>query len=212
MLDVHPPHGKMQGVGDFFLHLFTITVGLFIALALEGLVERHQKADLRREAESNLRQEIQDNRKAIQQMLPVMDQEKKSLITLLEFADARRHNQPFDLSRLSLGFTNSTLDDASWRTANATGALALMDYNTAQRYANVYQLQEQTMRLEQETLDDFLLIESHSVFGFDPARISDAELAAGEPEVRHALAHLVAWQQFSEGLSQTYDGALAKGK
>ena len=32
MLDVHPPHGKMHGVGDFFLHLFTITVGLLIAL------------------------------------------------------------------------------------------------------------------------------------------------------------------------------------
>ena len=212
MLDVHPPNTKMHGVADFFLHLFTITVGLLIALALEGLVERHHKAEVRREAESNLRQEIEDNRKAIQQRLPVMEQEKKTLVTLLQFADARRHHQPFDVSKMTLGFTNSTLNDASWRTAGATGALALMDYNTAQRYSNVYQLQQQTMRLEQQTLDDFLVIESHSVFGFDPAKISDAEIAEGEPEVRHALVHLVAWQQFSQGLSEVYDRALAAGK
>jgi len=34
MLDVHPPEEKIHGFKDFLLHLFTITVGLLIALAL----------------------------------------------------------------------------------------------------------------------------------------------------------------------------------
>ena len=39
MLDVHPPHEKMHGFKDFLLHLLTITIGLLIALGLEGCVE-----------------------------------------------------------------------------------------------------------------------------------------------------------------------------
>jgi hypothetical protein len=42
MLDVHPPHKSIEGVGEFFLHLFTITVGLLIAVGIEAAVERHQ--------------------------------------------------------------------------------------------------------------------------------------------------------------------------
>ena len=41
MLDVHPPHEKMHGFKDFLLHLLTITIGLLIALGLEGY-DTHQ--------------------------------------------------------------------------------------------------------------------------------------------------------------------------
>ena len=58
MLDVHPPHGKLHGVGDFFLHLFTITIGLLIALGLEAAVDRHHQHELREQAEANLRTEL----------------------------------------------------------------------------------------------------------------------------------------------------------
>ena len=47
VLDVHPVHGKMHGFKDFLLHLFTITVGLLIALALEGWVERMHHHEIR---------------------------------------------------------------------------------------------------------------------------------------------------------------------
>ncbi len=33
-LDVHPPHGATHSIKDFLLHIFTITIGLFIALFL----------------------------------------------------------------------------------------------------------------------------------------------------------------------------------
>ena len=51
MLDVHAPHTRMQGFKDFFLHLFTITIGLLIALSLEGCVERQHHRELVAEAE-----------------------------------------------------------------------------------------------------------------------------------------------------------------
>lgn len=39
MLDVHPPHHAIRGWKDFLLHLLTITIGLLLALSLEGWLE-----------------------------------------------------------------------------------------------------------------------------------------------------------------------------
>ena len=212
MLDVHPPHGKMHGVGDFFLHLFTITIGLLIALGLEAAVERHHKSELRDQAEQNLRTEIKANQKSLDKLLPVIHEEQKTLIAVLTFVLAREKNQPGDLGDIKFGFSNSLLSDASWRTASVTGALALMDYDTVQRYADTYQLQEEVMRLEQVTLDDYLLLESYAVYGFDASKVSPQAATQAEPRVRETLSHLVAWEQFIEGLQKTYAKALGDGK
>lgn len=61
MLDVHAPHG----LSDFFLHLFTITIGLLIALSLEGCVEWQHHRHLVREAEAALHDEIENNAKQV---------------------------------------------------------------------------------------------------------------------------------------------------
>ena len=39
MLEVHPPSEPVHGWRDFLIHLATITIGLLIALSLEGCVE-----------------------------------------------------------------------------------------------------------------------------------------------------------------------------
>src|SRR4051794_19559960 len=61
MLDVHPVHEKIHGWRDFLLHLLTITIGLFIALSLEGLVQWHHHRELVHEAEMSLHTEIRAN-------------------------------------------------------------------------------------------------------------------------------------------------------
>jgi hypothetical protein len=38
VIDIHPPHQAAHSWRDIFVHLATITVGLFIALSLEGCV------------------------------------------------------------------------------------------------------------------------------------------------------------------------------
>ncbi len=35
-MEVHPPHQPIHTVRDFLLHIFTITIGLLIALGLEA--------------------------------------------------------------------------------------------------------------------------------------------------------------------------------
>ena len=207
MLEVHPPE-SIHGVKDFLLHIFTITVGLLIALGLEGCVEQWHRHELRREGETKLRQELQDNRKGIAEWLPTMKQEENTLMGVLDFLAAKKAGKEYDVSHLQMGFSIHSLSDASWRTAAATGALALMEYEQVQRYASAYQTQGEMMRLEQETLDDFLRLQSYSVYGFDPAKFTAADATAAEPEVRRALAHLEAMEQVAKGVTDGYDKAL----
>ena len=62
MLDVHPPHHAATTRRDFFIHLFTVVLGILIAIGLEQAVEyihhRRQVADLseqmRVESQNNL--------------------------------------------------------------------------------------------------------------------------------------------------------------
>ena len=55
MLDVHAPEHRIHGTRDFFLHLFTITIGLLIALGLEASVEALHHRHQRQEAETLIR-------------------------------------------------------------------------------------------------------------------------------------------------------------
>jgi hypothetical protein len=67
--DIHPPHQAAHSWRDIFIHLATITVGLFIALSLEGCVEWQHHRHLVHEARSNIRTEIQDNQTALHDTL-----------------------------------------------------------------------------------------------------------------------------------------------
>ncbi|MGH9568556.1 MAG: hypothetical protein ACRD4F_02885 [Candidatus Angelobacter sp.] len=64
-MDVHPPHGAIHSWRDFFIHLVVITLGLLIALGLEGIVGWGHNKHLVHIAEANLRAELLANRKTL---------------------------------------------------------------------------------------------------------------------------------------------------
>ena len=142
MMDVHPPHEPVHGWRDFLLHLLTITIGLLIALSLEGCVEWQHHRHLVREAKENLRQEIEDNQRAVRSdVAKVREAElrmKRNLETLRGF---REHNGPKNAS-LSYSLDWESPSQSSWATARDTGALSYMGYKDVQNYADVYGQQE----------------------------------------------------------------------
>lgn len=209
MIDVHAPHEGIHNVRQFLLHLLTITIGLLIALGLEGCVEWVHHRNLQREADANLRQELRDNRRELASTRAAISGERQNLVSILKFVDARSQKQPYDVHRLSLNYVLATVRDASWRTASATGALSYMDYDHVKQYADAYQLQDEYSRLQRLTLDDFLELQSYFVYGFDPEKMPPATAEAASVDVRRTLAHLQTMDQFALGLSQSYDHALA---
>ena len=102
MLDVHPPHGKMHGAGDFFLHLFTITVGLLIALALEGCVEKQHQRHLVHEAETGMKLKIKENSKQINSLRQQVVNQNNQLNEDLAVLDELKNKPKAKHKQLSL--------------------------------------------------------------------------------------------------------------
>src|ERR1700759_4672931 len=144
VLDVHPPHESVHGWRDFFLHLVTITIGLFIALSLEGLVEWQHHRHLVHEAEANMTAEIRNNASGMQDHLRQLHKQQADLahdLDVLKGIQASR-KVPKEAS-MNVSFTIQGFQDVSWKTAQATGALSFMPYEDAKDYSNIYSSQTQ---------------------------------------------------------------------
>jgi hypothetical protein len=208
MLDVHPPHEKMHGFKDFLLHLLTITIGLLIALGLEGYAEHWKQRELKKDADTKLRQEIRDNGQEIALIHNATASEQANLKGIVDFLSARKKNEPYDTRQIRIYFTVGDLKSASWKTAAATGALGFMEYDQVQRYSVVYQLQDKYSALQEQTIDEFLQLQSYFIFGLDPEKITPVDAGSAELDARRALAHLTAMDQVGTALASEYDVVL----
>jgi hypothetical protein len=156
MLDVHPPHKAIGNTGEFFLHLFTITIGLLIAVGIEGAVERHQHHELARDARETMTAEIRKNAERTSDALRDIALEQH---TMKANIDAVRKVQinPNDPSaedvNIDISYSSTGLEDTGWRTAQATGALAYMPYSESKKYSGIYQA-EQGFLKQQDLLSE----------------------------------------------------------
>ena len=141
-MDIEPPHHPIETKRDFFLHLFTITCGLLIALSLESLVEWGHHRAVVREARENIRREIEDNKKASTADIENLQKDEALFKTNLSAERTLRDNPKAHGLTIGSSFSWSSTSDSAWRTARETGALAYMPYAEVQRYADVYNQQE----------------------------------------------------------------------
>ena len=130
-MDVHAPHEPIHGVKDFLLHLLTITVGLLIAVGIEGCVELHREHKLVREARATMREEIEGNTKHMDEAVKDLSDQKtaidgniKTLTTILRDPKDKDAQD----SNIKANFSIVSLEDTAWKTAQTTGALTFMPY------------------------------------------------------------------------------------
>jgi hypothetical protein len=210
MLDVHPPKQGIHGTRDFFLHLFTITIGLLIALGLEAGVEALHHRHQREEAETLIRQEIQNNLDGLHKAAPVVIDELHQMNQVMDTLQSRAQSQPGNLRDSEFTFREAPMQDAAWRTASSTGALSLMDYAEVERFSDAYKEQALLQTLEEQALDDYLqlmpILSHHSKEGtVDPETAKNA-LAP----VQRIIAHLNGMLDVGQGTIGAYEDALKK--
>lgn len=142
MIDVHAPHERIAGFQDFLLHLLTITIGLLIALSLEGLVEWRHHVHLVEKAQETLHAELAFNARQLHNALQKV-QTERAIVDANLHALARIQEDPSGKAtrnaNLRATFRQVGLRDTAWKTAQATGALGYMPYDEVERYADVYQ-------------------------------------------------------------------------
>jgi hypothetical protein len=157
MLDVHPPHKAIEGVGEFFLHLFTISIGLLIAVGIEAAVERHQHRELAAEARDTMTAEIRKNSTNVADALKDIDQEQQKLKDNLAKIRKVQLNPSDPSSRnlnLDISFNTTGLEDTGWRTAQVTGALAFMPYAESERYTSIYRVGDEFLKNQDQLSED----------------------------------------------------------
>ena len=158
MLDVHPVHKSVHGWRDFLLHLLTITIGLFIALSLEGLLEWHHHRNLVHEAVASLHEEIRSNAAGLGGAVTDIKQQREKLAGDVKVLKQLIHTGKLPKnSNLEITFNIRGFENLSWRTAQSTNALSYMPYETAKQYAEIYDLQEQLEVAEREAARDAII-------------------------------------------------------
>jgi hypothetical protein len=158
VIDVHPPHEPIHCWRDFFLHLTTITIGLLIALSLEGLVEWHHHRALAHEAQVSLHREIAKNESSIHEVIDDNQKRQSNLkqdVVILKYI-VKYHKDP-ENQKMSIGSRVIGLESVAWQTAQSTGALSYMPYALAQEYTDLYDIQTLLRGLQLQSNRDVII-------------------------------------------------------
>jgi hypothetical protein len=201
-MEVHAPHGSVSTWKDFLLHLATVTVGILIALSLEqATVWYHHKAMVR-EAETNIQNEIRDNKKSLDAALPKMKQNLDDQeIALRVVQDLLKHKK-LERESLTIGFNGPTPSSTSWRAAEAIGALSFMEYPRLKLFAGVYEMQGEYMRLQQHAVD--LTINAVTFFREGFEKQGDRDLDEARRQLLASISAGRIQMQVAKQLSEEY--------
>jgi hypothetical protein len=142
VIEVHPPHERVQGWRDFFVHLITITVGLLIALSLEGLVEMVHHHNLVNQAKADLKTEITQNHDRVVLNLPELRADEKRVEGDIRTLMDLRAGKKLSDFQLNYSFEWKSLGNSAWKTAESSGALSFLDFEKERDLAHVYYVQE----------------------------------------------------------------------
>jgi len=209
VLDVHPPHQPLHGWRDFFIHLFTITIGLLIALSLEGCVEWRHKRHLVHEAEASLHAEIASNAKGLQGIITDLHKQQENLqrdVIVLNYF-IKNHKMP-ENDHMEIAYRIETFDDVSWKTAQSTAALSYMPYAHAEEYADIYTTQDQLFVSEQQAARDEII--SLAPFMNDKAKDEPAMTPEKADLIKQKIEILQGQLLLVDGLMNGLDGEYKK--
>ena len=182
-MDVHAPHNPIHGVKDFLLHLLTITVGLLIAVGIEGCVELHREHKLVNEARVTMRDEIEHNSGQMKEALGKLDKQRvaieKDIATLTRIQENPKDKEAQN-ANINADFSMVGLRDTAWKTAQTTGALAFMPYKDSLRYSDLYGSQQEFLDQQSKILEDeaqFLGVTAKTNFGHEDITVEQASMA-----------------------------------
>ena len=166
-MDIHAPDKPVHSFKDFAIHIAVVTIGILIALGLEGVRESIHDRHLVRETRESVRFEMGYNREhAIDEIKRVTagDERLKKLADAMP-ALAEQHPEQVLAEVEAVKNPYYFFTANSWQAALSTGALAHMSTDEASTYAGadvvvrIYSgLQASTLTQESKTI---ALLQSH---------------------------------------------------
>jgi hypothetical protein len=150
-MDIHAPEGPTHSFRDFAIHIGIVTIGILIALGLEGVRETLHEREQRRETRAVFRREIDANRKNLGLQDRQLDRNVAQLDSILS-----RSRTPSDaavlkqqIAAVDPGFY--FVSDSGWQTALSTGALGHMETDEVLDLAGIAVTEQHYSEYEQQT-------------------------------------------------------------
>jgi hypothetical protein len=196
----------------FAFEITTITVGILIALSVDGIVEWNRERALVREARASITREIADNLKGLEGTFPAFEKHERDLEQALQFANELLQTGKTDVNQLNFALSMPSLNRASWQTAERTGALSYMEYADVKEYNELYELQDvvvESQRALVARLSGLLAFIGGSEGG-DPSKSRAQDLEAFRTRVLDAIGAAYIHKSLARSLADEYKKAEAR--
>ena len=207
-MDVHPVHHAPLTWREFFLHLVTITIGLFIALTLEAGVESLHHRHLVREARENLRREMQINREHYAENIQSIEKNRRQLAHDIDALRDLRSGKVIEKNALGWGWDWNGYIDASWKTARETGAVSYMSFDLVNAYSELYIQQDFLNTQALAILDDTPKSAAYLQIAKDPSALSPSDIQSMLISLAESDIKLATLQNLMKPLDEMYTKAM----
>jgi hypothetical protein len=136
-MDIHAPESPVSSFKDFAIHIAIVTLGILIALGLEGLREIVYEHHLVHETRENFRVEMEQSKENMNAEIKRVARNRDLLKTLAAEAPTLGQQHPEQVAERLDAIKNPNYFFAtnSWQTALSTGALAHMSAQEVSTYA-----------------------------------------------------------------------------
>jgi hypothetical protein len=208
-MEIHAPDHPITGWKDTAKHLAIVTVGVFIALALEGMVSWADHRLLVREATANVIAELRTNAMELDSLFAGLKEEEAQLDHADEVADLLLAHKPLDRLTMTLNSHDAELKNAAVTTGQITGAFGYMEYSEVRRFADVYDLQAQFMRLQEREVQHFSDVLAFVRHIEEPVAPNAEALERWKSQIDVALAGLFLREQLGRQLQKRYEELLS---
>lgn len=209
-MEIHGPEGPTNSFKDFAIHIVIVTIGILIALGLEGVRETIYEHRIVRDACENFHLEFYGNRRNLDRELKTDKETLAQLDSIIaDLPRLRLKPSEFRQRIANLQPSGYFFSNSRWESALSTGALGHMSVDEVNRYAEVNFLVRTYSSLQGRGLSDWTNLEA-----FFSARQSPgpAELDSGIEKLFIYRTDVGGLNQVGEEFSNSLNTALTGTK
>jgi hypothetical protein len=194
-MDIHPPSGRVESLKEIFTHIFIVTVGILIALSLEGVRELWREHTIVNEERDIIHAEMSRNVPKIKEDLDNLKTADAELAQILkEMPQLAKKPAEFQkrVGQLSFRRYGFSLEMSAWDDAIASGAIPHMSHDEVHRFSNYNSDMKYYLDI---TRGAFPVENKCKAYVLSHDTFSSAEAAAAE----ECLVELYGWTSRLEG-------------
>ncbi|HET9364724.1 MAG TPA: hypothetical protein VFP71_06975 [Candidatus Angelobacter sp.] len=208
-MEIHTPDKPIHSKKEFMFHMFTVVLGILIALALDGLVTWGHHKMLVREARTRIAMELRQNQETVARAAKEIKAREQQLQNIISAVKEIEKTHKIKEQSLGFDFSSYELYSTAWKTASVSGAVTYMDYEELKNYTDAYDDQQDFTTLQNLAFPMVgELLAAMQMLGSDISRVPPNKL----DEVQRQAVRLLSIEEGLESgivsLNKDYEKAL----